>query len=255
MPPGTSPPAGEPPDPGPPGSLRRSVTLWRAFRVEQTDPDRFYRLLARDSVRQLAGYVELAGRRVVDVGGGPGYFAAEFRRAGAEYLAVDSDAGELSARGTPGPGTVLGSGLALPLADGAVDVCYSSNVLEHVPDPERMAAEMLRVTRPGGTVFLSYTTWLSPWGGHETAPWHYAGGDRAARRYARRHGHEPKNRYGRSLFAVSAARMLRWAASRSDATLLAALPRYHPAWARWVVRVPGLREVAVWNLVLVLRRR
>jgi hypothetical protein len=36
---------------------------------------------------------------------------------------------------------------------------------------------------------------------------------------------------------------------------MAAFPRYHPGWAHWVVQVPGIREVAVWNLVLVLRRR
>jgi SAM-dependent methyltransferase len=238
-----------------PGTLRRSVELLRAFRVEQTDPDRFYGLLARDSVRQVGQYVSLAGRTVLDVGGGPGYFAAEFGRAGACYLAVDSDLGEMSARGSPGARTVLGSGTALPVRSAAVDVCYSSNVLEHVAQPERMAAEMLRVTRPGGTVFLSYTTWLSPWGGHETAPWHYLGGELAARRYVRRYGREPKNRYGRSLFPLSAARMLRWARARSDADLVAALPRYHPSWAHWLVRVPAVREVALWNLLLVLRRR
>src|SRR5690606_39471967 len=59
------------------------------------------------------------------------------------------------------------------------DVCYSSNVLEHVPDPWRMAEEMLRVTRPDGVVFLSYTVWFGPWGGHETAPWHFLGGRHA----------------------------------------------------------------------------
>ena len=39
-----------------------------------------------------------------------------------------------------------------------------------------MAEEMLRVTRSGGTVFLSYTVWFGPHGGHETAPWHFLGG-------------------------------------------------------------------------------
>ena len=178
-----------------PGTLRRSVALLRAFRLEQTDPDHFYGLLARDSVRQVGDYVTLTGRTVLDVGGGPGYFAAEFARAGAGYLAVDSDVGELAARGAPGPRTVLGSGMALPIRSAAVDVCYSSNVLEHVPEPERMAAEMLRVTRPGGTVVLSYTTWLSPWGGHETAPWRtLLSGTR--RSTTQRHGKQPFNRHG-----------------------------------------------------------
>ena len=36
--------------------------------------------------------------------------------------------------------------------------------------------------------------------------------------------------------------------------VLADIPRYHPWWAHWVMRVPGLRELVAWNLLLVLRR-
>jgi SAM-dependent methyltransferase len=230
------------------------VRLFQAFLREQTDPDHFYRALAADSVAQLGGYVALAGKVLLDVGGGPGYFADAFRAAGARYLGVDPDVGELSARGRPAPGMVRASGTALPVRTASVDVCYSSNVLEHVADPWAMAAEMVRVTRPGGTVFLSFTPWLSPWGGHETAPWHYLGGHLARRRYARRAGHQPKNRFGETLFAVSVADALRWARSCPDATLVDALPRYHPWWATPLVRVPVIREIALWNLVVVLRR-
>ena len=88
---------------------------------------------------------------------------------------------------------------------GVVDVCFSANVLEHVPDWRAMLAEMVRVTKPGGIIVVSFTNWLSPWGGHETSPWHYLGGDRAARRYQRRHGRPPKNRFGSSLYPVSVA--------------------------------------------------
>ncbi|MGY1693972.1 class I SAM-dependent methyltransferase [Geodermatophilus sp. SYSU D00766] len=236
-------------------TLERSVRLFRAFLVEQTDPDSFYGALAEDSVAQLSRWADLDGATVLDVGGGPGYFARAFRAAGAAYVGLEPDAGEMAARGEPEPGTLRGSGEALPVRSGAVDVCYSSNVLEHVARPWVMADEMVRVTRPGGTVLLSFTPWLSPWGGHETAPWHYLGGARARRRYRRRTGHEPKNRYGESLFAVSAGAAVRWARRCPDAELLAVLPRYHPWWAAWVARVPGLREVASWNVVLVLRRR
>lgn len=235
-------------------TLGRSVRLFRAFLKEQSDPDLFYRMLAADSVQQLRRFADLNRAAMVDVGGGPGYFAAAFRDAGARYFAVDPDLGELSARSTPGPGTVLGSGTALPFRDNAVDVCYSSNVLEHVADPERMVGEMIRITRPGGVVYVSYTTWLSPWGGHETSPWHYLGGAYAARRFRRVRGRAPKNEYGRTLFPLSAGRMLSWARRRPGAVLVRALPRYHPWWLQWTVHVPGLREVATWNVVLVLRK-
>ncbi len=236
-------------------TLSRSVRLFRAFLREQSDPDHFYRILADDSVRQLGGYVDLHGASVLDVGGGPGYFADAFRGAGAVYVGVDPDVGELSARGEPAAGMIRASGTALPLRTGAVDVCYSSNVLEHVAQPWLMADELVRVTRPGGTVFLSFTPWLSPWGGHETAPWHYLGGHRARRRYTGRTGRPPKNVYGESLFDVRVGEALRWARRHPDATLVDALPRYHPRWAKAMVHVPGVREVGLWNLALVLRRR
>jgi hypothetical protein len=32
-------------------------------------------------------------------------------------------------------------------------------------------------------------------------------------------------------------------------------PRYNPRWSWWLLRVPVVREVITWNLVLVLRKR
>jgi SAM-dependent methyltransferase len=229
--------------------LRRSADLLRAFRVEQTDPARFYGLLAGDSVRMIHEHGSLAGRTVLDVGAGPVQFAEAFESAGARYVALDADPAELRTRPA-----VAGRGERLPLADRSVDVCFSSNVVEHVPAPWRFAGELVRVTRPGGLVVVAYTNWLSPWGGHETSPWHYLGGYRAAERYGRRYGHPPKNRYGAGLYPVSVASGLRWARSRPDTELLDARPRYLPGYARPLLRVPGLREVATWNLWLVLRR-
>lgn len=247
-------------DPGRPfrSTLRRSIDLFSAFRVEQSDPDRFYGALAADSVAMLGQWMNLRDATVLDIGGGPGYFASAFADAGARYAGIEPDAGELVAHGAPGGIGVRGSGLALPFADACADVTFSSNVLEHVPEPIRMAEEMLRVTRPGGLVFLSWTPWLSPWGGHETSPWHYLGGHRAADRYAARHGQRPKNDFGRSLYAAPVGPMVRWAKNvehQGRAELIDVFPRYHPRWAHWMARVPGLREAATWNVVIVLRIR
>ncbi len=236
-------------------TLRRAVRLLREFRYEQPDPARFYTVLAQDSAGQLAHYVDLPGQYMLDVGGGPGYFRSAFEAAGATYFALDADVGELAGLGEIATRTVIGSGLQLPFRDGSLDICYSSNVLEHVRDPWQMAEEMVRVTRPGGTVFISYTTWFGPWGGHETAPWHYLGGARARRRYRRVHGHEPKNKFGESLFPVTVGAGLEWARTQTAAEVIDLTPRYNPSWSRWLVRVPGLREVVTWNLVIVLRRR
>uniref|UniRef100_A0A8H2JHJ3 Class I SAM-dependent methyltransferase n=1 Tax=Mycolicibacterium mucogenicum DSM 44124 TaxID=1226753 RepID=A0A8H2JHJ3_MYCMU len=242
-------------------TLARSIRLLSEFRFEQSDPARFYGGLARDTValvdglwRDLNGAAP-DGATVLDVGGGPGYFATEFSSAGMTYVGVEPDPREMHAGPAAQPdgaGTfVRASGMALPFADASVDVCLSSNVAEHVREPWLMGREMLRVTRPGGLVILSYTVWLGPFGGHEMGLTHYLGGRRAAEMYTRKHGHRPKNDYGSSLFAVSAAAGLEWA--RSTGALVAAFPRYHPRWAWRATSVPVLQEFLTSNLVLVLQ--
>lgn len=242
-------------------TLARSIRLLGEFRFEQSDPARFYGGLARDTValvdglwRDLNGTAP-DGMTVVDVGGGPGYFATEFSSAGMTYIGVEPDPREMHAGPAAQPdgagSFVRASGMALPFADDSVDVCLSSNVAEHVPEPWLMGREMLRVTRPGGLVVLSYTVWLGPFGGHEMGLTHYLGGRRAAEMYTRKHGRRPKNDYGSSLFAVSAAAGLEWA--RSTGALVAAFPRYHPQWAWRATSVPVLQEFLTSNLVLVLR--
>lgn len=238
-------------------TLRRSVGLLADFRFEQTDPARFYGAVARDTVELTADLflAPLTGAVVLDVGGGPGYFEDAFAARGAVYIPVEPDPSEAHAAGITASRGVRGSGLALPIADGGVDITVSSNVAEHVPNWRAMGEEMLRVTRPGGMVILSYTLWYGPFGGHEMGLTHYLGGARAARRYTRKHGRAPKNLYGTSLFKVTAAQGLAWARRVEGADLVAAFPRYHPRWAWWLVRVPGVRELLVSNLVLVFRKR
>ncbi|MBN3929679.1 class I SAM-dependent methyltransferase [Streptomyces verrucosisporus] len=235
-------------------SVRRSLTLFRAFLREQTDPERCYTLLARDSADQLERYAPLSGSVVVDVGGGSGHFTQEFRRRGAHAYLFEPDRRELRARGGPQEGAVLADGYLLPLADGAADVCFSSNVLEHVADPRTFLSELVRVTRPGGLIYVSYTNWLSPWGGHETAPWHYLGARRARERYRRRTGRPAKHTLGENLFAIHIGPVLRHVRGRQDVTVVAARSRYWPFLASAVTRIPGLREIATWNLLLILRR-
>jgi SAM-dependent methyltransferase len=234
-------------------SFRRSLTLFRAFMREQDDPESCYALLARDAVDQVEAYDgPVAGRTVVDVGGGSGYFTAEFRRRGADAFLFEPDPAELGEK--PPDSTVIADGYLLPLRDAAADVTFSSNVLEHVADPEIFLSELVRVTRPGGLIYVSFTNWLSPWGGHEWAPWHYLGAERARARYRRRTGKAAKHTLGENLFAVHIGPTLRRVRARDDITVVSARSRYWPFLAETVVRAPGIREVATWNLLLILRR-
>ena len=90
--------------------------------------------------------------------------------------------GDAQPRAAPS-GAVIADGYWLPVRDGAADVCLCSNVLEHVSDPLGLIDEMVRATRPGGLIYLSFSNWYSPHGGHEMSPWHYLGFQFAERRY------------------------------------------------------------------------
>ena len=234
--------------------MLRSVRLFRLFLTEQTDPDGFYSALARDAASQVARFITIPGRTVLDIGGGAGYVTDEFRSQGAHCYLVEPDASEMLARGGAPTGAVLGDGYWLPVRDGGADLCLSSNVLEHVRDPGGLIEEMIRATKPGGLIYLSFTNWYSPWGGHEMSPWHYLGADAAERRYVRKHGKQPKNKVGTSLFPVHIGHVLKLVRDRRDVKILSARPRYYPGWCRMLVYVPGLREIATWNLLLIMRR-
>jgi len=235
--------------------LARSFRLFRLFRLEQTEPTLFYTGLAEDSADQLARYTDLAGKIIVDVGGGAGHFTAAFRRRGADCYLFEPDSTEMLVGGEAPPGAVLADGYWLPVADGRADICFASNVLEHVADPAGLIDELIRATKPGGLIYLAYTNWYSPWGGHEMSPWHLLGANFAARRYVRRNGRQPKHAVGQNLYRVHIGPVLRLIRSRPEVEIVDAMPRYYPRWCKVVLWIPWLRELATWNLLLIMRRK
>lgn len=68
-----------------------------------------------------------------------------------------------------------GDAMALPYGDGAFDLVYSTNVLEHVQDLRGAFREMRRVLAPGGFAHHRVDPWFGPRGGHSLAtldfPW------------------------------------------------------------------------------------
>jgi SAM-dependent methyltransferase len=89
-----------------------------------------------------------AGGRVLEIGAGSGWQAAELARRGFDVAAVDL-ATSPYARERVFP-VVDYDGRRLPFARGSFDAAFSSNVLEHVREVEALQAEIRRVLRPGG---------------------------------------------------------------------------------------------------------
>lgn len=239
------------PPSGAPETLPTSWELLRLFRHEKTDPDPFYEALARRSIAQLRH--PFHGRRVLDLGCGHGYDALALREAGAEVVPVDMDGAKLVATGTPLPDAVRGDATRLPFPDASFDGVYCSNLLEHTPETGPVFTELERVLRPGGWAWVSWTNWYSPWGGHEIVPLHLLGPDRGLRLWRQFFGEPRVNVPYVELWPTYVGRVLADVRSRPGLRLIAATPRYWPR-QRWILAVPGLREVITWNCVLELER-
>jgi SAM-dependent methyltransferase len=115
-----------------------------------------------------------AGERVLDLGCGAGRHAFEMYRRGADVIAFDQDADELSAvrdmfsamkaaGGVPQGAeadTKEGDALSLPFADGEFDRVVAAEILEHILADVQAIDELVRVLRPGGTVAVTVPRWL-----------------------------------------------------------------------------------------------
>jgi SAM-dependent methyltransferase len=233
-----------------PGTAKRLSTLemLKLFRAEKRDPEPFYLALA---TRTLDGFAfPLRGRRVLDLGAGPGYFSTALAAAGAEVVALEQATLD-PITGVPG---AIGDGARLPFATGSFDGVFCSNVLEHTPDTAALLAEVERVVRPGGWAWVSWTSWWSPWGGHAITPLHYLGPRLGLATWRRLFG-EPKGRNipFRNLWKTTIGGVVAQVRARPGLHLAAAIPRYYPS-QRWITRIPLFREVATWNCLLLIER-
>ena len=127
-------------------------------------------MLTVDFDRLGIGY----GTKVIDVGCGAGRHSFEAYRRGADVVAFDQDADELSnvdtmframadAREVPLSAraeTVVGDALALPYPDGTFDCVIASEILEHVPADDAVIDELIRVLKVGGSLAVTVPRWL-----------------------------------------------------------------------------------------------
>ncbi len=97
------------------------------------------------------------GQRVLDLAAGTGTSSEPYADAGIGVVACDFSQGMLKVgkRRRPDIDFVAGDATNLPFADNSFDASTISYGLRNVTDPKQALAEMLRVTKPGGTLVIA----------------------------------------------------------------------------------------------------
>lgn len=119
--------------------------------------------------RALAGRT---GLRVLEIGCGAGGMLGPLARYG-RVQGMDIDLEYLAYCRQRGFDHLLcGSGHDLPFRDASFDLIALFDTLEHIPDEKKALAEVRRVLRPGGTVFLSVPAYEWLWSNNDDIAHH-----------------------------------------------------------------------------------
>lgn len=128
------------------------------------DYGRFATYLEPGALEFLARIPIKPGDRLLDVACGAGQVAVPAARAGAEVTGIDIAPNWIAQARARAEAEGLtaqfdeGDAEELPYADGAFDVVVSLFGAMFAPQPERVAAELLRVCRPGGRIVMGNHT-------------------------------------------------------------------------------------------------
>jgi SAM-dependent methyltransferase len=144
---------------------------------DQLDVDKAFTRV--ETVRRLTS---LEGKKLLEIGSGYGTNLAVFvKDFGIDGYGVEPDgegfgrsfasSRELFAANGLDPNRIQAAfGEALPFSDQTFDIIYSSYVLEHVRDPEKVVTEAVRVLKPGGVAVFELPNHLSYFEGHYFVP-------------------------------------------------------------------------------------
>ena len=112
------------------------------------------------------------GSRVLDVGAGTAPYRKLFRYCKYETQDFSQYEGYMGPEGQYGDIDYVSDITSIPVPNASFDVILCTEVLEHVPRPIEALQEMVRITRPGGRLFLT-----APLGsGLHQEPYHFYGG-------------------------------------------------------------------------------
>ncbi|WP_373386668.1 class I SAM-dependent methyltransferase [Pseudomonas alcaligenes] len=131
----------------------------------------------QDSGELMTGFPVGAGDVLLDIGCGEGGYALFGARRGASIILADLDAPKLEVArqrlekaGAQQVRALVTDADPIPLPDASVSRVVAMEVLEHVEDPERFIAELVRVAKPGALLLLTVPDELNEGVQQQVAP-------------------------------------------------------------------------------------
>ena len=117
------------------------------------EPSYVWRSGQERRLQMIREWADLNGR-ILDNGCGLGTYLAAFAPYSKERYGLEVELDRAISALESSEGIVQGVGEHIPFADETFDFVFSNEVIEHVQDDALYAAEMTRVTRPGGRILL-----------------------------------------------------------------------------------------------------
>lgn len=122
------------------------------------------------------------------------------------------------------------------IGNGEFDLCLCVNVLEHLHSPFLALKELRRIAK---AMYLCWTPWASPFGGHEFSPFHFFGATS---------GHIHK--LGVNLFKTDVDSVLGLIAEAGWKTYVVR-PRYWPRLSGLTLLPGKLKDFLSWNIEVI----
>ena len=137
-----------------------------ATAIERGRPSYSWRYGQDRRLDMVRRYIDLDGKRVLDVGCGIGTYIRRFRQYTDDVHGIEVEPERVAEASLELPNIVLAVGEALPYPDDHFDLVFSNEVIEHVDDDRQTIAEAVRVTRPGGSIVTFAPNRLYPFETH-----------------------------------------------------------------------------------------
>jgi|SRR6266404_2589073 len=223
--------------------------------LKHGDDPAFYALQAKDAISWLERCGVELGRttRALDLGCGHGVFGAELMKHGCQVAFADEENALLpEISGAPFHRINIDRDDLASL--GQYDLVICSNVYEHLAQPKQFLEAVHKILAPQGKLFLSWTNWLSPWGGHEFSPFHYLGPRLGHRLHDMLLKRKRKHTPFVNLFPTYIGSVLKSIRQNPNLRLLRVVPRYYTEFA-FLMQVPVVREFTAWNCALLIEKR